>query len=116
MSFLTDEHVPRVFITTLRASGHDVVEVRAALSEGADDRRVLEYCQHENSTLITHDKQDFSGTLTESLDHPGVVIYTDANFLRDEPATAVRSLERVLEQVPAEERRNQVIWLDEWRI
>jgi hypothetical protein len=25
-SFVTDEHVPSVFVTTLRSSGHDVIE------------------------------------------------------------------------------------------
>jgi len=49
--------------------------------------------------LITHDEKDFSGNVAETIDHQGIVIYTDANFLRDEPETAVRTLERVLDHV-----------------
>lgn len=66
--------------------------------------------------LITHDKKDFSGNVAETIDHQGIVIYTDANFLRDEPETAVRTLEHVLDHVPSAELANEIVWLDEWRL
>lgn len=115
MPFLTDEHVPRVFIATLRSAGHDVVSAKTVLDEGTDDERLLRYGGRTDRVLITHDKRHFSGPLIDAVDHPGVVIYTDANYLRDEPAAAVRTLERVIDHVPLAEWRNQVIWLDEWR-
>ena len=37
MSVLTDEHVPSVFVTTLRSNGHEVVEAREAFGEATDD-------------------------------------------------------------------------------
>lgn len=104
-----------MFITTLRTAGHDVVAAKAALDEGVSDEQLLRYCVDDNRVLITHDKQHFSGPLSVTVDHPGIVIYTDANYLRDEPAAAVRTLERVRTVVPDRELRNQVIWLDEWR-
>lgn len=95
MPYLTDEHVPRVFITTLRSAGHDVVAAKTVMEEGTDDEQLLRFCADDNRVLITHDKKHFSGPLIETVDHPGVVIYTDANHLRDNPASAVRTLERI---------------------
>ena len=42
-------------------------------------------------------------------------MYTDANFLRDDPEGAVRTLERVLSHYPPDELTNEVVWLDHWR-
>ncbi|QLH77983.1 hypothetical protein HZS55_12035 [Halosimplex rubrum] len=72
MAVLTDEHVPSVFITTLRSNGHEVV-------------------------------------------HAGLVVYTDANYLRDDPEDAVRTLERVFAHYPPEELHGGLVWLDQWR-
>jgi len=43
MRFLTDEHVPRVFISTLRSNGHDVRRANDVFGEGTDDERLLEF-------------------------------------------------------------------------
>ena len=41
--------------------------------------------------LVTHDKKNFA-RLTETVDHAGLVVYTDANYLRDDPGEpSVRS-------------------------
>lgn len=66
--------------------------------------------------VITHDKKDFSGEFAETTDHAGIVIYTDANYLRDEPEAALGTLERVMDYVSPAEFRNQIVWLDEWRL
>lgn len=115
MDFLTDEHVPRVFVRPLRSSGHDVTECRTALGEAAADEAVLAYCASEGRVLITHDKKDFAGDLTRTTDHHGVVIYTDANALRDDPEGAVHVLDRILDHVSDAGLRDTVVWLDEWR-
>lgn len=115
MAFLTDEHVPRVFVATLRSSGHGVETAKAVFGEATDDEQLLRYCGADDRVLITHDEKDFSGGVAATIDHAGIFIYTDANFLRDEPEAVVRTLERVLEHVPAHALRNQIVWLDEWR-
>ncbi len=110
-SFLVDEHVPSVFCTVLRSNGYRVVRAREVFGEETDDEELLEYCEDEDLLLITHDKKDFGSHETDA----GVVAYTDSFFLRDEPETAVRTVERVLDAYPASELRGEVIWLSQWR-
>jgi hypothetical protein len=114
-SLCTDEHVPSVFVTTLRSNGYEVVRAAEILGEGTDDRRLLAYCGEQEHVLVTHDKKDFGGPIGNSVAHAGIVIYTDPVFLRREPGSAVRTLERVLEQYSLEELRGERVWLDQWR-
>ena len=59
--------------------------------------------------LITHDRTDLAGELTDTVDHAGIAVYTDTNFLRDDPEGAVRTLKRVLSQYPPDELTNGVV-------
>lgn len=111
----TDEHVPSVFVTTLRSNGYEVIRARDHFGEQTDDRRLLRFCADEDLVLVTHDKKDFSGAVAEEVAHAGIVIYTDATFLRDEPGAAAETLDRVLEYYPRPELRGEKIWLDRWR-
>ncbi|WP_254837768.1 DUF5615 family PIN-like protein [Natronomonas marina] len=115
MSVLTDEHVPSVFITTLRSNGHGVVKAREAFGEATDDEQLLRFCGENGLPFITHDRKDFAGSLADTVDHAGIVIYTDANYLRDDPESAVRTLERIFAHYPLDELRNELVWLDQWR-
>ena len=110
VSFLTDEHVPSVFCTVLRSNGYTVVRARDVFGEGTDDEELLEYCEREDYLLVTHDKKDFASQESDA----GVIVYTDSNFLRDEPDAAVRT-ERVLDAYPSSELRGEVVWLSQWR-
>ena len=114
-SFVTDEHVPSVFVTTLRSGGHDVIESNDVFGEATDDQRLLRYCGENGHVLITHDRTDFAGELTDTVAHAGIAVYTDANFLRDDPEGAVRTLERVLSQYPPDELTSELVWLEHWR-
>ena len=60
MSFLTDEHVPRVFITTLRSNGYEVVRAKDVFGEATDDEELLRYAGKNGFVLVTHDKKDFA--------------------------------------------------------
>jgi predicted nuclease of predicted toxin-antitoxin system len=115
VTHLLTEHVPSVFVTMLRSKGHEVRRPIEELGEGTDDRELLEYCAENGATLLTHDKKDFAGETEATVDHDGTVIYTDANFLRNRPEEAVRMLERAFNHYPALERRNGIVWLDQWR-
>lgn len=114
-SFLTDEHVPSVFITALSSAGYDVVRVRDVLEPGTEDRDVLEYAAGNEHVLITNDRSDFGGTVSSSRPHVGIVIYTDRNFLTDSPERAVQTVECALSHYPPDELENEVVWLDRWR-
>jgi len=114
VSFCTDEHVPSVFITTLRSSGYDVQKATTIFGEGTDDRRLLEHCGKDKQILITNDKKDFSGSVGDTVDHAGIMIYTNPVLLRDAPDRVVRTIERVLAQYPLPELANEQIWIDQW--
>lgn len=114
MSFLTDEHVPRVFITTLRSNGYEVVRAKDVFGEATDDEGLLRYAGKNGFVLVTHDKKDFAGRLSDAVNHAGIVVYTDANALRDDPEGAVRTLDRVLAHYPLDELRNELVWLEQW--
>lgn len=113
--FLADEHVPRVFVTTLRSNGFTVERANEVFGEATDDERLLEYAAENGHLLVTHDKKDFGGRVGESIDHAGIIIYTDPVLLRSKPEDAVRIVERVLEYYPPEELEGERIWLDQWR-
>lgn len=115
ISFCTDEHVPSVFITTLRSSGYSIVRANDIFGEGTVDSDLLEYAAENSHIFVTHDKKDFSSTLSEDVDHAGIILYTDPTFLRDSPDQAVRLIERIFEIYPPQEIQGERIWLDQWR-
>ena len=115
ISFLTDEHVPRVFISTLRSNDYSVQRAKDVLDPGTPDVHLLEYAAQHDLVLITHDKKDFGGDLGDTIEHAGLIIYTDPVFLRDAPATAVHTLDRVLKYYTADELAGSRVWLDQWR-
>lgn len=110
-----DEHVPSVFVTTLRSREFDVVLARAVFGERTNDREVLEYCAQNYRVLLTHDRSDFGGPVGDEIDHSGIVIYTDPSYLRDAPGAATDTLERALSHFGPEDIVNERIWLDRWR-
>ena len=114
MGVLADEHVPSVFITTLRSNGHEVIEANDVFGEATDDERLLRHAAENDQLLLTHDR-DFTGRLHETIGHAGIVVYTDANFLRDEPESAARRIECVLAHYPPAELHDELVWLDQWR-
>lgn len=85
-SFLTDEHVPRVFVTALRSNDHTVSRAIDVFGEGTDDEELLHYCVEHDLLLITHDRKDFSGNTAERVTHNGILLYTDPVYLRDHPS------------------------------
>ncbi|WP_394341358.1 DUF5615 family PIN-like protein [Natrarchaeobius oligotrophus] len=114
VSFCADEHVPSVFITTLQSSGYDVIKANTIFGEGTNDRQLLEYCAENEYLFITHDKKDFSGPVSNGVDHAGIIIYTNPVLLRDDPDGVVRTLERVLGYYSPQELAGEQIWLDQW--
>lgn len=74
LSFFTDEHVPSVFITTLRSSGYTVVRANDEFGEETNDQELLEYCANKDHIYITNDKKDFTRRFSEQVDHAGIII------------------------------------------
>lgn len=103
-----------MFVTALRSNDYDVVRAQPVFGERTDDQRLLEYCATEEHLLLTHDKKDFGGDVGDAVEHAGIVIDTDARFLRDEPGSAVETLDRVLAHYPPDALRGERVWLDGW--
>lgn len=114
-SFLTDEHVPSVFVTSLRSNGYPVRKATEEFGEGTIDRKLLEYCAENDHILITNDKKDFTRRFSDTHDHAGIIIYTEPVFLRDSPEDAVSLIEKILETYSSEEIAGERIWLEQWR-
>ena len=115
VSFCADEHVPSVFVTTLRSHGYSVVKANTIFGEGTDDEKLLSHCADEGHVFITNDKKDFSSRLAAEIDHAGIVIYTDPRFLRDHSERTVQLIEYVFEFYSPAELEGERVWLDQWR-
>jgi hypothetical protein len=114
-SFLTDEHVPSVFITTLRSNNHTVIKAKDVFGEQTNDEELLHYCVEHDYLLITHDRKDFSDKTAKQVTHNGILINTEPTYLRDYPNDAVILVERILTHYPPEELENRLAWLKAWR-
>ena len=114
-TFLTDEHVPSVFITTLQSNGFSVLRAKDVYGEATQDEQLLKHCAKDGHLFITHDKKDFGGTIGDSVNHAGIIIYTDPVMLRREPESTVQIIERILEYYPSDQLKGERVWLDQWR-
>ena len=104
-----DEHVQRVFVLALRATGYDVEWVDGAYSPGTADVEHLERFEDAGLVVVSNDV-DFV-TLHDDYDHAGVILYADQ--LLPVPAF-VRGVRRIERYVPAETLRGNLAWLDGW--
>jgi predicted nuclease of predicted toxin-antitoxin system len=56
MKILVDENIPRVTVESLRASGHNVRDIRETSEQGLSDPELWSVAQAEARLLITTDK------------------------------------------------------------
>jgi len=109
MRFLADEHVRRVFVTELRANGHDVSWNDGGYEQGTVDRTHLEQSAATNRVILTNDT-DFA-RIHDEYDHGGIILYNDQNM----PVTEfISGISRVERSLPKEELAGEIVWLDEW--
>jgi len=52
VGFLTDEHVPGPFVTTLRSIGYDVLRAKDQFREGTEDGVLLEFGDDADRVVI----------------------------------------------------------------
>lgn len=113
LSFLADEHVPRVFTHSLRSNGFSVTTAQEKYGEESIDQSILQESAAEETVVLTNDR-DFV-RMADDYDHAGIIMYTDRRFLIDQPTTAVEAVARVNRYYSPDEIRNQVEWLENWR-
>lgn len=113
LSFVADEHVPRVFTHALGSSGFDVTTAQERYGQESVDRSILVGSTDEGRIVLTNDR-DFV-RIADDHDHAGILMYTDRRFLVDQPTAAVEAIGRIDRHYTTDEIRNRVEWLDNWR-
>lgn len=113
VTLLLDEHVSRVFESTLTDRGFDVQRAREALGESATDRALLEWCSDHEAVLISNNVRDFEA-IHHSVDHFGVLLYRKQDLPDKDPEGLVRTVELVFQQYGRSEVQDQLVELDEW--
>ena len=112
-AIVLDEHVSRVFESTLQVRGFEVVQVKDELGEALPDRAVLEWCADQEMVLITNNARDFE-QLHTNVDHAGVFLYRAQDLPDTDPEGLARTVELVFYQYDRAEITNQLVELDEW--
>ena len=113
LSFLADEHVPSVFTSVLEANGHEVVRVTDHIGQRSVDEGILRLGNEEGRVVLTNDR-DFVDLAT-SVDHAGIVVYTDRTLLIGDPLGSTEAISAIDRFYSPAEIRNTVEWLDNWR-
>lgn len=105
-----DEDVNVLIAELLRAKGFDATTVRDAGRRGATDPEQLAYAISQGRTLVTHNRGDFEALVREHFEagteHCGVII-----AVRRPPQEIARRLFAILNQVTADEMRNQIRYI-----
>lgn len=108
-SFLSDEHVKRIYLTELRSNGYDVASVGSEYDEGVPDTEHLATSRRTGRIVLSNDS-DFADLHTE-YDHAGIVLYNDQDMpVRD----FIRGIKTIERYVPEAELQGELVWLDEW--
>ena len=104
-----DEDVSVVVGDMLEARGFSIVTTRDAGRLGATDIEQLEYASSHGKTLVTHNRVDFEELhkryLGEGRESWGIIVLG-----RRHPGALVASLLKLLNQLTADEFRNQLFY------
>lgn len=109
-----NEHLSPRLAVQLRKHGFDVVTSQEAQLLSADDDEQLAYATAQQRALVTFNFSDFvtrhERYLAEGEEHWGIVLSTEEPI-----GTLLHRLLRLLNTVSANELKNQIRWLNEFR-
>lgn len=104
-----DEDVSVLVQTLLRARGFDVVTARSENMLGRDDAAQLAHATSLERCLVTHNRVHFESLhkrcLESTGEHCGIIIVT-----RHSPYEIARRLAILLNSLPADEIKNQLLY------
>lgn len=109
LSVLADVHVPRAFVTALRADGFDVTTAQSVVPPGTDDVALLGWANDHSAVRLTNGR-DFA-RLHDDTEHTGIIVYTSQSL---DAATFRRGVRRIDRQCSTRTMANTLCWLDEW--
>jgi Domain of unknown function (DUF5615) len=106
-----DEDVPIVIAAILRARGFVALTAQETGQLGRSDADQLTYATDRRLTLLTHNRDDFIALHTEhlaaGLSHHGIIVA----FRRPRPEDVVARLLMLLDEVTADEMRDQLRYI-----
>jgi predicted nuclease of predicted toxin-antitoxin system len=109
-----DEHIWRELSQRLRDKGYDAVHVYEVDRGGESDESQLDYAAREGRAILTYDAGDFVPIaelwFEAGRDHAGIVLSNEIG-----PGELLRRVLKLLETVSAEEMRNAVRYLQEFK-
>lgn len=102
---------------TLRAYGYVAESAREAQTQGWTDSEQLTYATEHGLTLLTYDVADFTRLAKEwqvaNREHAGIIL--SQPFTKREFGELLRQTLRLLDRMTAEEIRNTVVVLQDFR-
>jgi hypothetical protein len=105
-----DEDVHESVAPALRRRGYDVLSVREADRRGLSDTEQLAYAVDQDRAMFSFNAADYIALhleyLTQGREHAGIIVAKQVPI-----GETVRRLSILLEQVSADEMRNQLRWL-----
>jgi predicted nuclease of predicted toxin-antitoxin system len=110
IEFYLDEDVSILLSELLRHRGFKALTTRDAKMLGKSDTEQLAYAVSQRKVLLTHNRVDFERLHTEYLkagrEHYGIIIARRSN-----EHTILKRLLKILNQVPADEMKNQLKYI-----
>ena len=109
-----NEHLSPRLAAQLRKYGFDVTSTVEMGLMGADDDEQLAYAASSHRAIVTFNHKDFAVRhiryLEEGQEHWGIILSTE-----ETPDVLRRRLLRLLNTLTAEELKNQMRWLNEFK-
>ncbi|MCB0253762.1 MAG: DUF5615 family PIN-like protein [Anaerolineae bacterium] len=111
---LLDEHIWRGLVQIFFQEGYDVVHIVDLGGRGMSDIDVMALAAQENRVILTFNSRDYVPLaidwFEQGKDHPGVLLSPELS--RGELQRRVRLF---LEQTAADDMRNQIRWLSDFK-
>ncbi len=112
--FYLNEHLSPRLANQLRKHGFDVLSSQEAELLSADDDEQLAFAVSEQRAIVTFNFGDFvvrhEKYMASNREHWGIILSTEEPI-----GVLLHRLLRLLNAVPAQELKNQIRWLNEFR-
>ncbi|MBM3130541.1 MAG: hypothetical protein FJ009_18170 [Chloroflexi bacterium] len=109
-----NENLSARLVTQLRRYDFDVTSAREEGLLAADDRRQMEHAVSHQRAIVSFNFDDFTALheqyRAEGREHWGIILSTEESI-----GTLVHRLLRLLNSVSADELKNQICWLNEFK-
>ena len=114
IKLLLDEHIWYGLTEALTQRGYDVVHVNDTAQRGIDDEPLLAFATVQDRAVLTYNARHFVPLVRlwyeAGREHAGVIL-----SIQLPPHELLRQVERLLVTLSADELRNTVRWLQEFR-